>query len=129
MEEAKNQAKELYQSFSYALRGLKYAISMERNFQTEIVIAVFVIALILIFKVKNWEAVVLVSVIIWVLTMELFNTVVERVADILKPRVHPYIRLIKDMMAAVVLISVVFAIAIGIIIFYPYFKDLASPIY
>jgi diacylglycerol kinase len=60
----------------------------------------------------------------WILVVELVNTVVERVVDILKPRVHPYVKLIKDMMAAVVLISAVFASAIGIIIFYPYLRDL-----
>jgi undecaprenol kinase len=76
--------------------------------------------------VKNWEAVVLLSIIMWVLVLELVNTVVERVVDILKPRVHPYVRLIKDMMAAVVLISIVFASCIGIVIFYPYFRDLFS---
>jgi len=61
----------------------------------------------------------------WVLILELINTVVERVVDILKPRIHPYARLIKDLMAAVVLISSIVAVIVGIIIFYPYFRDLS----
>jgi len=60
----------------------------------------------------------------WVLITELTNTVLERVVDILKPRIHPYARLIKDIMAAVVLISCFVAIAVGIIIFWPYIKEL-----
>jgi undecaprenol kinase len=123
-EEAKKGVKEICKSFKCAFRGLEYAIKFERNFQIEIIVAVFIASLILIFDIKSWEAVVLVSMIMWVLIVELANTVVERVVDILKPRVHPYVRLIKDMMAAVVLISVIFASAIGIIIFYPYFKNL-----
>jgi undecaprenol kinase len=124
MEEAKNQMKEFCSSFRCAMRGLRYAIVLEKNFQREILIAAFIVALILIFDVKNWEAIVLLSVIMWVLVLELINTVVERVVDILKPRVHPYVRLIKDMMASVVLISAIFAACIGVIIFYPYFRDL-----
>jgi len=123
-EETKNGVSEIKKSFSCALRGLKYALTSERNFQIEFVIAFFIGFLILIFDIKSWEAVVLVSMIMWVLIVELTNTVVERVVDILRPRIHPYIRLIKDMMASVVLISAVFAAVVGIIIFYPYFKAL-----
>lgn len=123
-DETKSGVREIKQSFSCAFRGLKYALTSERNFQIEFIVAVFVGVLILIFDIKNWEAVVLVSMIMWVLIVELTNTVVERVVDILKPRIHPYVRLIKDMMASVVLISAVFAAAVGIIIFYPYFVKL-----
>ncbi len=124
MTETKLGIKEICKSFSCAFRGLKYALSMERNFQIEVVVAVFIITLILIFKIKSWEAVILFSMIMWVLVVELCNTIVERVVDILKPRIHPYVRLIKDMMAAVVLISAFFSAAVGIIIFYPYFRSL-----
>lgn len=63
-------------------------------------------------------------IIMWVLITELTNTVVERVVDILKPRIHPYARLVKDIMAAVVLISSIMAVVVGVIIFYPYFRSL-----
>lgn len=111
-------------SLRHAFDGIIYAISHEKNFRIEIMMAIFVTALIFIFKLKNWEAVVLLLMIMWVLISELTNTVLERVVDILKPRIHPYARLIKDLMAAVVLISSVAAVAVGIIIFYPYFRDL-----
>lgn len=128
-EESKYGIRSICKSFSCAFRGIKYATVHERNFQIEIVSAAFVAFLIFVFHIKNWEAVVLVSMIMWVLIIELVNTVVERVVDILKPRVHPYVRLIKDMMAAVVLISAIFAVIVGIIIFYPYFKELFVSIY
>lgn len=118
------QIKEFGHSFRHALVGLKYVIRNERNFQIELVIGFFVFTLIFIFKVKNWEAVILILMIMWVLVMEMTNTVVERVVDILKPRIHPYARLIKDVMAAVVLISSIVAAAVGVIIFYPYFREL-----
>jgi undecaprenol kinase len=111
-------------SLKHALDGMVYAISHEKNFRIEILMAVFVIGLMLVLKLKNWEIIVLLLMIMWVLVLELVNTVFERVVDILKPRIHPYARLIKDLTAAVVLISSIVAVIIGIIIFYPYFCNL-----
>lgn len=107
-------------SLKYALRGLGYALSHEKNFQNQIAVSVLVIVAMLYLQVTRSEAVVLFLVILGVLVMELLNTVMERVVDILKPKVHPYARLIKDLMAASVLISSIFALVIGFIIFIPY---------
>lgn len=120
------QIRKIHKSFKHAYRGLRYSILYERNFQIELVIALVVFALILIFRVKNWEAIVLILMIMIVLIFELINTVLERIVDIIKPRIHPYARLVKDVMAAVVLISAVVAVAVGVIIFYPYFRSLLN---
>lgn len=111
-------------SLSNALRGLNHVIRYERNFQIELAMACVVLFLMFYFKIKNWEAIVLILMIMWVLITELINTVMERVVDILKPRIHPYARLIKDIMATVVLISSGAAIVVGIMIFLPYFRNL-----
>jgi len=107
-------------SFNCALRGLKYVIKNERNFRIELLIAIFVVFLATVFNIKIWEFVVLIFLITWVLVTELINTVVERVVDILEPRVHPYARLIKDIMASVVLLSAGMSILVGGIIFSSY---------
>ena len=78
----------------------------------------------LILDIRDWQKVALFLVIFAVLAVELINTILERVVDILKPRVHPYAQLIKDVMAAAVLIASIGAVVIGTIIFYPYIKDL-----
>lgn len=114
----------LIKSFSHALAGLAYVVRRERNFQIELFFATVVIFLIVFLDVKSWEAVILILMIAAVLVTELANTVVERVVDILKPKVHPYARIIKDIMAAVVLISSFVAVIVGIIILYPYFKEI-----
>jgi len=72
------------------------------------------------FNVKVWEGVALMLVVIIVLVLELINSVFERVIDILKPRMHPYVETIKDIMAAVVLISSIGAVLIGVLILGPY---------
>jgi diacylglycerol kinase len=116
--------KKLFRSFRYAFRGLKYALKNEQNFQLEILIGFFVVILMFIFDIRDWQKVALFLVIFFVLVMELINTIFERVVDILKPKVHPYAQLIKDIMAAAVLIGAIGAAVVGTIIFYPYVKNL-----
>jgi len=119
-----DEIKSFLRSLKHAIDGLSYAVKHERNFRIELFLAVVVVCLIFIFRVKNWETIVLIIMIMWVLIAELINTVLERVVDILKPRIHPYAHLIKDLMAGVVLISAVVSVVVGIIIFYPYFQEL-----
>ncbi len=118
--------KSFKRSLTNAFRGLSYALKRERNFQIELVIGFLVLVLILVFKVKNWEAVVLILMVAGVLVMELANTVMERIVDILKPKIHPYARVIKDITAAAVLICSFVALFVGVIIFYPYIRDLLN---
>lgn len=121
-----NRIRNFGKSLGHAARGFFYALRNERNFQIELLAAAVVLLLIWYFKIKNWEAIILVLMIMWVLVAELINTVMERVVDMLKPRIHPYARLIKDIMAAVVLISSVVALVVGIIIFLPYLREFSD---
>jgi len=116
--------KKLFKSFRHAFRGLKYVFRNEQNFQIEALIGIFVIILMFVFPTRTLEKIALFIVIFAVLVIELINTIFERVVDILKPRVHPYAQLVKDIMAAAVLISSIGAVVVGIIIFWPYFTEL-----
>lgn len=111
-------------SVKNAFRGLLYVTKTEKNFQLELLAAAVVIVLTIVLNVRNWEAVLLIFLVMWILVAELINTVLEKVVDILKPRIHPYARIIKDIMAAMVLISSIFSLAIGIIIFWPYIETI-----
>jgi undecaprenol kinase len=119
-----NRLQEFKKSFRHAARGLKYVIKHEKNFQNEIAIGAIAVLAMIYFEVTRAEMIVLFVVISGVLVMELFNTVVERVVDILKPRIHPYARLIKDLMAAGVLVSSILAIVVGMLIFVPYIMEM-----
>jgi len=116
--------KKLFKSFRYAGRGLKYVTKNEQNFQLEILGGIFIIILMYLFPTRSLEKIALFIVIFAVLVIELINTIFERVVDMLKPRMHPYAQLVKDIMAAAVLLSSIGAVIVGVIIFYPYIKDL-----
>ncbi len=106
-------------SFSFAARGFRYVLRGERNFQIELFVAGIVILGMLVFDLSVLERVALILCIAWVLTLELVNTAVERIMDVLQPRIHPYARIIKDVMAAAVLISAGGALLVGLAIFVP----------
>lgn len=116
--------KQLQRSFRYAWQGLTYVWQNEQNFRIQIGVAVLVILAMLLFRVTLGEAIILTMLIIFVLVLELVNTIFEKFVDILKPRLHNYVGVIKDMMAASVLLAAVGAVAVATMVFWPYCREL-----
>ncbi len=112
----------LGKSFSYAWSGLSYVYSSQRNFRIQLVVGFLVIMAGVYFNLTRQEWIVILFLIALVLILEILNTVLETFVDILKPRIHHYVKIIKDLMAAVVLLASLIAFIIGIIIFLPYLK-------
>lgn len=123
----------LIKSFHYAMRGLRQVWQTEQNFRIQTLVSILVIIAMLLFRVPTWQAIILIMLIVFVLVLELMNTITEKIVDILKPRMHMYVQVIKDLMAAAVFVSAFGAAAIGLIIFLPYFvalfRDLVYTIY
>ncbi len=111
-------------SFGYAGRGLWYVIKRERTFQIHIVAAIIVIILMSVFPLSRWERIVVTLLITLVFVLEIVNTAVEKIIDVLKPRIHFYVQIVKDLMAAAVLVVSIAALIIGIIIFWPHLASL-----
>lgn len=111
-------------SFQHALRGVRVVFSSEQSFRIQFYITLFVLVLAVVFRVSLWEWIVLLFLAGAVLSLELINSVFERMIDAFKPRIHPVVRDIKDVMAGTVLIASLIAAAIGIIIFSPYVLEL-----
>lgn len=111
--------KRLKKSFTYALKGFSYTYKNEQNFRIQLFIGLVVIAAMIMLNVEVWEAIVLLLLITLVLVLELINTIFEKIVDILKPRIHSYVEIIKDIMAAAVLIASVGASIIALLIFLP----------
>lgn len=107
-------------SFKYAFRGIVVVFKEEQSFRVQIFAALLVFCLAVYFKLTVAEIIILVLVVGSVLVLEILNSILERLVDALKPRIHPYVRVIKDMMAATVLLASITAVAIGILIFSNY---------
>jgi len=115
--------KRLFQSVCYASRGIGIAWQYEQSFRIQVVVALIVVALMVWFRVALWQAIALLLLIILVLTLELINSILERFVDVFKPRIHPIVQDIKDLMAGVVLIASLGAGVVGLLIFLPYLLD------
>lgn len=112
--------KSLLQSFRYAWQGLRHVWRYEQNFRIQSYIALLVIIGMLLFQVTLGEAIILTMMIVFVLVLEVVNTIFEKFVDILKPRLHMYVGVIKDLMAAAVLLAAVGAVAVALMVFIPY---------
>jgi diacylglycerol kinase len=110
----------LIKSFRYAFRGMVYAFKNEQNFRLQVIIALIVCLSMWVFSVTRNEAIILFLLIFLVLILELINTVFEKLVDILQPRIHHYVAVIKNFMAAMVFLASLGALIIALIIFLPY---------
>lgn len=116
--------KNLLRSFGHAWRGLILAFKTEQSFRLQIAAGLVVLVLVIIFPLRDWERVVLLLATAAVLVLELLNSTVERLVDLVKPRLHQYVKDIKDLMAAAVFVASFFALAIGTLVLWPYLNQL-----
>lgn len=113
-----NDGARLLRSIQSAFRGLRIAFREEQNFRIQIGIGAVIIILAIVFRINQIEWAVLLLTIGAVLTAEIFNSVLERVIDAMKPRVSPLVRQMKDLSSAAVLILSLCALAIGFALFF-----------
>lgn len=106
-------------SLRYAIRGLRYVYTHERNFRIHLALALLAIALGIFLTISTIQWLFLITAIASVLALEIVNTIFEKVVDIFQPRVHHYAAAIKDLMAAAVLIASISALVVGVLIFVP----------
>ncbi|EKD46271.1 MAG: Diacylglycerol kinase [uncultured bacterium] len=110
-------------SLKFAIKGIVHVFKTEQNFRIQIIAAALIAILMVFFKTSFIETVVLITMITIVFIVEFINTVFERVVDVLKPRLHPYAMIIKDIMAGSVLLASLAALIIGLLIFLPKISD------
>ena len=113
--------KRLFKSFKYAISGLVKIFKEEQNLRIQFFIGFFALLLACFFRIERIEFLLLIFSIGLVLLMETINSAVERIADVLKPRINNYIKEIKDITAAAVMIAAIISLIIGFSIFWPYF--------
>lgn len=112
--------KRLIKSFKYAIKGLIKIFEEEQNLKVQSLIGFSAVFLAIFFRISRLEWIVLILIIGLVILMEIINSAVERVADILKPRIDTYVKEIKDITASAVMLASIISIIIGGIIFWPY---------
>jgi diacylglycerol kinase len=107
-------------SIKYALRGIRYTFNNESNFRFQCGIGFVVLFSSILLPLKTWEFLLVVLMTLLVLVLELFNTALEVFADLLVPRLHHQVAVVKDVMAGAVLLTAIGAVVVGSFILGPY---------
>ena len=106
-------------SFSHAFRGIFYVIRSQHNFRIHLFFAVLVVLAGFLFSISVSEWLILMLTIALVLSLEMINSAIECLVDLVTKEYHPIAGKVKDIAAGAVLVAAIISIIIGLIIFIP----------
>ncbi len=108
-------------SVIHAVEGILFVAKGERNFRIQLAVGILVILTGVVVKLSRDEWLLVIIMVGLVLVLELINSALEKLLDIIRPRLHQQVKIVKDILAAAVLLASLLAVIEGIIIFWPYF--------
>ena len=109
----------ILKSFGYAFEGIFDGIKKERNMKIHCTMMVLVVAAGLFFQISSVKWCLCFILFGLVMALELVNTAVEAVVDLVTEEKKPLAKLAKDTAAGAVLIAAMMAAAAGCVIFIP----------
>lgn len=112
---------ETFKSFKYAINGIKDAVRSEPNLSVHLLFAVIALIFAYFLEFSNTEFMILIITIFSVIILELVNTAVEKIVDLHSLKISEQARQIKDISAAVVLLSAISSLIIAGFLFLPKF--------
>lgn len=111
--------KRIKNSFKYAFSGLIDTYRTEQSVWIYIPVALLVILMGFLLKISNYEWMVVVLILGIILSLELINTALEAVVDLVTKEYKPLAKKAKDTVSAAVLVFAVASVIVGLIIFLP----------
>ena len=120
-------AKNVCVSFKYAFNGIHYVFKTSRNFKIQLIFAFISFMLGFLLQISRSNYLILISTVISVLILEILNTSIESVVDlIVKKEFNNLAKVSKDASAGAVLLASMNSVIIGLYIFIPKIKFLLS---
>lgn len=117
MQTHKKEIYNLAKSFSYAFKGLKFAIDNERNMRIHLIASLFVVQFGFLYNLKMYQWVYISIVIGLVITAELVNTAIEALVNMQTQSYTPLAKIAKDVAAGAVVIMALVAVIVATITF------------
>jgi diacylglycerol kinase len=108
---------QLLRKFIFAWEGFKAAVRSEQSLRIQLAVSVAVVLAGGLLGITKPEWLFVITAIGIVISLELLNTAIEKMLDLLHPAKHDSVKFVKDVSAAAVLISSLAAVIIGLIIF------------
>ncbi|MBM6853997.1 diacylglycerol kinase family protein [Mediterraneibacter glycyrrhizinilyticus] len=124
----KNRKAPIVRSFGYAFEGIWTGIRKERNMKIHCMAVILVTAAGLFFGISAMEWCICLLLFGMVVSLELVNTAVEAVVDLVTEEKKTLAKIAKDTAAGAVLFTAIMAVFIGCIIFIPYVLDWFSAV-
>jgi len=118
----------LVRSFGYALAGIRSCLGSEPNFRIHFSATIVVLILSIACNISTNEWIAVCFCVAFVISMEMLNTAIEKLCDIVHKDVHAGIKKVKDIAAGAVLVSAFFSLISGIVIFLPKIINLIKSI-
>lgn len=103
-----------------SFQGVFWMLKSERNFQLEFLAFLMNVVLIIILKVDRIEAAVIFTVCFAVLSLEILNTAIEKICDIIQPEYDERIKIIKDISAGAVVLAAIGSVVVGLLVYPKY---------
>ena len=113
-----------YKTFGYALEGIRTGIRKERNMRIHTAAMILVVFAGTVLELSALEWCICLILFGLVIALELVNTAVEAVVDLVTEERKPLAKIAKDTAAGAVLTAAFMAAVIGCIIFLPKIWDL-----
>jgi len=109
----------LNKTFANAFNGIQQFFKTERNGKIQAAVALFIILIGFYFRLSSVEWILTLVCIGSVIGLEMLNSAIEHLCNLVHNNYHPAIKIIKDMAAGAVLFAAVISVIIGLIIFIP----------
>ena len=110
-------------STNFAIEGILHGAKTQRHLRYHFFTAAFVLILSYVLGITRTEFIIISLAVILVISVEMLNSAVEAVVDILSPEYSEKARTAKDIAAGAVLITAFGAAVLGYIILFPYLKS------
>ncbi len=108
----------IWRSFHHAFNGIMYAAKTQLNMRLHLVAAALVLGATLALRLDRVYVIAIVIIVAVVVALELLNTAVEALVDLLTVAHHPLAKTAKDASAGAVLVASIAAVIVGYLVFY-----------
>ena len=116
-------SKNFYESLNYAYSGLVYCFKYSRNFRIQILCSLITFSLGRLLKLNSIESIVILATVFSVLILEILNTSIESLVDLVVGNNYSKLaKICKDCSAASVLIASINSLFVAAYVFVPKIK-------
>ena len=113
-------SRNVLRSFKYALSGISYVLKTSGNFKIQLIFAITILMIGFLLQISKSNYVILISTILSVLILEILNTSIESIVDlVVKKEFTILAKISKDTSSGAVLLASINSVIIAVYIFIP----------